>query len=80
MSDPLQTRHDELSIRRDELAERLRRINLDYRRGLSSDSEEQAQELENAAVLQEIARIAAEELNSIDLALQRLEQAMRQKR
>lgn len=78
MSESLQSRHEELSTRRDELADRLRRINLDYRRGLSSDPEEQAQELENAAVLQEIARVAAEELNRIDLALQRLEQAMRQ--
>ncbi len=77
MSSDLQARKVELQQKRDELAARLRKINLDYRSGLNADLEEQAQELENAEVLQEIARVTAEELNRIELALQRIELAMR---
>lgn len=63
----------ELERRRDELTERLRRINADYRRGLDRGSDEQAVELENAEVLEEIARVAAEELAEVERALDRLD-------
>ncbi|MCP1676491.1 RNA polymerase-binding transcription factor DksA [Natronocella acetinitrilica] len=77
MQQDLKQRRETLEKQRDALAERLRKINLDFRRGLDRDLDEQAQELENAEVLQEIARVTAEELNRIELALQRIEQAMR---
>ncbi len=73
----LQQRKQELEKQRDELAERLRRINMDYRRGLDQDAEEQATELQNAEVLQEIARVTSEELGKIESAIQRIEQAIR---
>jgi len=68
---------EQLLRRRDDLAERLKRINLDYRSGLDADSEEQAQQLENAEVLAEIARVTAEELAKIEAALNRIEAASR---
>ncbi|MCC5808951.1 MAG: hypothetical protein JJU06_01155 [Ectothiorhodospiraceae bacterium] len=73
----LRKRKQELEEQRDELAERLRRINMDYRRGLDKDAEEQATELQNAEVLQEIARVTSEELGKIESAIQRIEQALR---
>ncbi len=72
-------RKKELETRRDELAERLQRINMDYRRGLDPDWEEQSVQLQNAEVLHEIARVTAEELGKIDSAIQRIEQALRQR-
>ncbi len=68
---------EQLIIRRDELADRLKRINLDYRSGLDADSQEQAQQLENAEVLAEIARVTAEELAKIEAALNRIEKISR---
>lgn len=76
MNNDLKQRKQELENRRKELAERLHRINLDYRQGLDKDSEEQAQQLENAEVLEEIARISAEELGKIDAAIRRIEEAI----
>ena len=78
MNNELQARKESLQQRRDELAERLNRINMDYRQGLDADFAEQAQQLENAEVLEEIARVTAEELNKIEQAIQRIEQAQRQ--
>ena len=78
MSDELDVRKERLEQRRDELADRLNRINIDYRQGLDPDFAEQAQQLENAEVLEEIARVTAEELNKIEQAIQRIEQARRQ--
>ena len=80
MTPDLEQKKRELETQRDELAARLRKINMDYRGGLDRDLEEQAQQLENAEVLQEIARVTAEELNRIELALQRIEQAQRTRR
>lgn len=77
MTSNLKQRQQELLTKRDELANRLQKINLDYRQGLEPDFAEQAQQLENAEVLAEIARVTAEELGTIDAALQRIEQAMR---
>lgn len=73
----LDERRRTLESQRDALADRLRRINLDYRRGLDRDMEEQAVELENEEVLREIARVTAEELSRIEGALRRIEAATR---
>ena len=56
----------ELLIRRDSLRERLEAIEQDYKKGLSADSDDQAIELENADVLEGIAKAAAEELSQIE--------------
>jgi hypothetical protein len=59
----------QLEKRRDELTERLAAIKRDLGRGLERDLEEQAVQLENLEVLQEIERIASEELREIELKL-----------
>lgn len=56
----------ELKAKRDELKQRLIDIEADYKRGLSADSEERAQQLENAEVLEGIAKSTAEELTRIE--------------
>ncbi|MFN4289561.1 MAG: hypothetical protein ACK4E7_01625 [Permianibacter sp.] len=61
-----------LRQRRDELQQRLDAIKADYRRGLSADSDEQAIELENAEVLAEISRVAANELAQVEQELRQL--------
>ena len=56
----------ELLTRRDELVARLESIEKDYRGGLDADSAERAVQLENAEVLDGIARAAADELKQIE--------------
>ncbi len=73
----LAKRKQELEEQRNELAERLRRINMDYRRGLDKNPDEQSLELENAEVLEEIGRVTAEELSKIEAAILRIEEALR---
>ncbi len=80
MSDEIEKRRADLETKRAELRDRLERISLDYRRGLDRDLEEQAQELENADVLDEIARVTAEELARIEQAIERIEQATNRNR
>jgi hypothetical protein len=63
---------EQLRARREELRERLRSIHRDYARGLDRDAEEQAQELENAEVLEGLERAAAEELEQVDRRLKAL--------
>ena len=63
---------EELLSKRDELRQRLIDIEADYRRGLDADSEERAQQLENAEVLDGIAKVTAEELEKIEDILRRL--------
>jgi len=63
---------EQLIEKRDELRNRLQSIEKDYRQGLDSDSEEQAVQLQNAEVLDAIARSAAEELKRIDERLAEL--------
>ena len=58
--------------RRDELRERIEAIERDYRQGLDADSEERAVQLENAEVLEGIAKAAAEELRDIEERLAQL--------
>lgn len=72
----LETRKQELIARRSALLERLNAINKDYARGLDSDWEEQATQLENAEVLQEISRVTAEELSKVENGIERLEHAI----
>ena len=56
----------QLEAKRDELRERLQKIETDYRQGLDRDAEEQALQLENAEVLAEIARTTREELDRVE--------------
>lgn len=75
-------RHDllakkkELIQKREELLQRLDAIKRDYGNGLSADSEEQAQQLENAEVLAEISRVTSEELEKVTMALDRIEREL----
>ena len=55
--------------KRDELRERLEAIKRDYRKGLDADAEERAIQLENAEVLDAIARATEEELQRIEKRL-----------
>lgn len=61
--------HEQLLARKKELVERLEAIRSDLGRGLAADLEEQAVQLENLQVLQEIHRLADAELRSIELEL-----------
>jgi hypothetical protein len=62
-----------LKSRRDELEKRLKAIHKDLGRGLEKDYEEQAIQLENLEVLQEIARVSEEELHKVQLQIADLE-------
>ena len=55
--------------RRDALRQRLEAIERDYRQGLDADAEEQAVQLENAEVLEGIAKATAEELAAVEKRL-----------
>lgn len=61
-----------LTRKRDELRERLIAIEKDYRQGLEQDAEEQAIQLQNAEVLEGIAKSTAEELARIEARLEEL--------
>ncbi len=74
----METRKQDLSVRRTALRERLSAIKKDYAQGLDSDWEEQALQLENAEVLQEISRVTAEELSKVENGIERLERAIEQ--
>jgi len=78
MSIDLQQKKSELTAKRDELQARLDAIKNDYRSGLAADSEEQAQQLENAEVLAEISRVTSEELQKVLQALERIEHELNQ--
>lgn len=62
-----------LLAQREALRKRIEEIEADYRRGLDADSEERAQQLENAEVLEGIARAAAEELAQVEARLAELD-------
>lgn len=62
-----------LKQQRNELRDRLQSIEQDYRRGLSKDFEDQAQELENSEVLEGIAKSTAEQLAQIEDQIAKLE-------
>ena len=64
--DKEQTEKETLINKRNELRQRLVDIESDYRRGLDPDSGERAVQLENAEVLDGIAKAVAEELEKIE--------------
>ena len=72
MGTDTKSRLQELTAKRDELLNRVESIKKDFRRGLNKDSSEQAVELENAEVLDEIARVSMEELAKVNVAIERL--------
>ncbi len=78
MTADLQQKHAELTEKREELLRRLEAIKKDYSSGLSADSEEQAVQLENAEVLEEISRVTNEELQKVTQAIERIELEMKQ--
>lgn len=59
--------------KRNELRARIEAIENDYRQGLDKDSEEQAQQLENAEVVAGIAKSLAEELRAVEAQLADME-------
>jgi RNA polymerase-binding transcription factor DksA len=61
--------------RKEELTARLEAIRTDLGKGLAADSEEQAVQLENFEVLQEIQRLADEELKQVQKELDALKQS-----
>lgn len=61
-----------LLLKRDELRKRLAAIREDHARGLEADLEEQALQLENAEVLEEIAKVTAAELERVECELKEL--------
>ena len=67
------TQKEQLIEKRNELRTRLESIEKDYRQGLDSNSEEQAVQLENAEVLEAIAKSTSEELQRIEEVLANLD-------
>ena len=61
-----------LIAKRDELLDRLASINNDYKQGLDADSGERAVQLENAEVLEGIAKAARDELDRIEEKLKNM--------
>jgi len=64
--------HDRLVARRDELTHRLERIKDNLVGGRSADSQEQAQELENAEVVDALGNEARLELSQVARALEQM--------
>jgi hypothetical protein len=64
-----QTERNRLEARKEELAKRLVAIQRDLGRGLEHNLEEQAIQLENLEVLEEISRVAEQELRDVELKL-----------
>lgn len=62
-----------LKDERKKLRQKLADIEADYRKGLTSDSEDQAVELENADVLAGIAKALSEELTRVEERLAEFE-------
>jgi len=72
----ISTEMAELLLQRDSLRERLESIEQDYKKGLSADSEDRAIELENADVLEGIAKATAEELSQVEDRLSKLKDTL----
>jgi len=70
--DKISAEQAELLTQRDSLRERLEAIEQDYKKGLSADSEERAIQLENADVLEGIAKAISEELRQVEDRLSEL--------
>ena len=67
----MERKYEDLVARKAELETRLAAIYRDLGGGLDRDFEEQSIQLENFAVLQEIARVAQNELREIEARLAR---------
>jgi hypothetical protein len=67
-----------LEARYAELNQRVQAIQQDYGRGLDADSEERAQQLQNAEVLAEISRVAQEDLVKVAQELAQINQQLTQ--
>ena len=67
----------ELHKKKDALRQRIEAIEADYKTGLSADSEEQAVQLENAEVLEGIAKAAAEELSQVEDRISQLNKQLK---
>ena len=65
---------EELVARREELRKRIEAVHKDIGGGLEKDFEEQAVQLENLEVLQEIVRVAEKELREVEKRIAILEQ------
>ena len=72
----ISTEMAELLLQRDSLRKRLESIEQDYKKGLSADSEDRAIELENADVLEGIAKATAEELSQVEDRLSKLKDTL----
>lgn len=72
----LKQKQHELTEKRDELRKRLDAIQKEIAKGLDQDWEEQAIQLENAEVLDEIARVTSEELSKLEHGIERIEKAL----
>ena len=68
-----QSEKERLLAQRDALRARLDSIEADYKRGLDPDSEERAVQLENAEVLDGIARATSAELQQIEQRLAQID-------
>lgn len=66
----------ELLLERDKLRERLDAIENDYKSGLVADSDDQAIQLENAEVLEGIAKVTSDELSKIEEKLTELKKML----
>lgn len=60
--------------RRDELRARIKAIHADIGSGLDKDYEEQSIQLENLEVLQEIVRVAEQELREVEIQISDLQE------
>lgn len=72
MQDDYSDIHEQLIARREELAERLSRLKENLTSGRSADSQEQAQELENAEVVDALGNEARIELSQVARALDQI--------
>lgn len=72
----LKQKQQALCEKRDELRTRLEAIQKDIAKGLDQDWEEQAIQLENAEVLDEIARVTSEELSKLEIGIEQIELAL----
>ncbi|MDX1678643.1 TraR/DksA family transcriptional regulator [Arsukibacterium sp.] len=70
---PLQELKRKLLAQKVQLERQLNAIHHDFQQGRTADAAEQAAERENEQVLNSLEYNAAEELNSINIALQRME-------
>lgn len=73
MSSSTDNMRQSLLAKKDELGERLERINANVRRQLDSDSKERAKELEDREVVDALGNEARDELKKVTAALARLE-------